>query len=141
MNTKKVLQQLKEVFSPEAVETQLSEIETKVEEVQSEVEKIELAEEPKEEPKQEVAPQVEYATKLELEEMKRKFMDLFESFQKENETKKEVPQELSKDVELSSDVEDIVHSPELEVEKKIDLHKPQLNNQTIQSRVYSKLFN
>lgn len=145
MNTKEILQRLHDVFVPKVEETQLSEIETEVEEIVEEVvEKIELAEEPAEEAPQEEAPAVvEYATKLELEEMKRTFMQLFEAMQKESETKKEVPQELSKEeVELSSDVDEISHSPELDVEKKVDLHRPKSSqNETIQSRIYSKLFN
>lgn len=149
MNTKKVLNQLKDVFSPK--EVQLSEVEVREEELVEEVvEKTELAEEPmeEEEPKEEkeAVPQVEYVTKVELEEMKRTFMEMFAAIQKEKESKQEVPQELSKDeeveVELSEEADEIPHSPEVEVEKKFDLYKPQsTKDESIKSRIYSKLFN
>jgi hypothetical protein len=144
-NTKKVLGQLKDLFSTK--EVQLSEVEVKEEEIVEEVvEKTELAEEPMEEPKEEVkeaAPQVEYVTKVEFEEMSRKFMDLFAALQKEQETKQEVPQELSADVEveLESETDEIPHSPEVEVEKKVDFYQPRSSqNESIQSRINQKLF-
>ena len=147
MNTKDVLQKLQEVFSPKEIEAELSEVEVVVEEVVEEVvEQTELAEEPmKEEAPVEAAPvqTVEYATKLELEEMKKKFMDLLVAWQKESITEKEVPQELSKskeeEVELA--VEEIAHSPELEVEKKQNFHVPKANNESLESKIYNKLFN
>lgn len=154
MNTKEILQKLHDVFVPKVEETQLSEIElseveveVQEEEVQDEVKEVELADAPMEEeaPKEEVSaePKVEYVTKLELEEMKRTFMDLLAALQKETETKQEVPQELSKDeVELAEEADEIPHSPELEVAKKVDLYTPKATkNQSIQSRVYEKLFN
>ena len=145
MNTKDVLQKLQEVFSPKAIEAELSEVEVVVEEVVEEVvEQTELAEEPmKEEAPVEVAPvqTVEYATKLELEEMKKKFMDLLVAWQKESITEKEVPQELSKEEEVELAVEEIAHSPELEVEKKQNFHVPKANNESLESKIYNKLFN
>ena len=140
-----VLQKLQEVFSPKEIEAELSEVEVVEEEVLEEVvEQTELAEEPvKEEAPVEVAPvqTVEYATKLELEEMKKKFMDLFEAMQKESITEKEVPQELSKEEEVELAVEEIAHSPELEVEKKQNFHVPKANNESLESKIYNKLFN
>jgi hypothetical protein len=145
MNTKDVLQKLQEVFSPKEIEAELSEVEVVVEEVVEEVvEQTELAEEPmKEEAPVEAAPvqTVEYATKLELEEMKKKFMDLLVAWQKESITEKEVPQELSKEEEVELAVEEIAHSPELEVEKKLQLKDGNKNLNSIQSRIYNTLFN
>ena len=145
MNTKDVLQKLQEVFSPKEIEAELSEVEVKEEEVVEEVvEQTELAEEPeKEEAPVEAAPvqTVEYATKLELEEMKKKFMDLLVAWQKESITEKEVPQELSKEEEVELAVEEIAHSPELEVEKKQNFHVPKVNNESLESKIYNKLFN
>jgi len=142
MEEKTILQKLKEVFAPDTVETQLEAVEV-VEEVI--VEEVELADEPaKEEAPVEAAPvvTVEYATKVELEEMKKKFMDLFEAMQRESETKQEVPQELSKEeVELASEVEEVVHSPELEVEKKINFSAPKASNESLETKIYNKLFN
>jgi len=146
MNTKEILQKLREVFVPEVEETQLSEIEVQTEEVQVEVEQVELADAPVEEvaPVDVPAPiTVEYATKLELEEMKRTFLELLEAFQKETEVKKDVPAELSSDVEveLAENVDEISHSPELEVEKKLNFSVPKSNNESIEAKIYNKLFN
>ena len=75
--------------------------------------------------------------------MKRTFLDLLAALQKETESKAEVPAELSSDeVELSAEtVEEITHSPELEVEKKVSLNGGNKNLNSIQSRIYSTLFN
>jgi len=148
MNTKEILQKLQAVFQPKVEETQLSEIEVQLEEVQEEVvEQVELADAPKEDVapavEAEPAPTMEYATKLELEEMKRTFLELLAALQKETEGKQEVPQELSSDVEveLAENVDEISHSPELEVEKKLELKYGNKNLNSIQSRIYSTLFN
>ena len=148
MNTKEILQKLQAVFQPKVEETQLSEIEVQLDEVQEEVvEQVELADAPKEDVapavEAEPAPTMEYATKLELEEMKRTFLELLAALQKETEVKQEVPQELSSDVEveLAENVDEISHSPELEVEKKLELKYGNKNLNSIQSRIYSTLFN
>ena len=145
MNTKDVLQKLQEVFSPKAIEAELSEVEVVVEEVVEEVvEQTELAEEPMvEEAPIEAAPvqTVEYATKLEVEEMKKTFLDLLAAMQQESQVEKEVPQELSKEEEVELAVEEIAHSPELEVEKKHNFHVPKVNNESLESKIYNKLFN
>jgi hypothetical protein len=148
MNTKEILQKLQAVFQPKVEETQLSEIEVQLDEVQEEVvEQVELADAPKEDVapavEAEPAPTMEYATKLELEEMKRTFLELLAALQKETEGKQEVPQELSSDVEveLAENVDEISHSPELEVEKKLELKYGNKNLNSIQSRIYSTLFN
>jgi len=150
MNTKEILQKLQAVFQPKVEETQLSEIEVQLDEVQEEVvEQVELADAPKEDVAPAVeaepapAPTMEYATKLELEEKKRTFLELLAALQKETEVKQEVPQELSSDVEveLAENVDEISHSPELEVEKKLELKYGNKNLNSIQSRIYSTLFN
>jgi hypothetical protein len=146
MNTKEILQQLKAVFYPsEVIETELSE---EVKETEVVAEEVELAEanadsaEDSPAPMVEEEPKVEYATKVELQEFARTFLELLEAMQKQTETTPEVPQELSSDeVELSTDVEEINHSPELEVEKKVSLNVGNRNANTIQSRIYKTLFN
>ena len=148
MNTKEILQKLQAVFQPKVEETQLSEVEVQLDEVQEEVvEQVELADAPKEDVapavEAEPAPTMEFATKLELEEMKRTFLEIIASLQKETVNKQEVPQELSSDVEveLAENVDEISHSPELEVEKKLELKYGNKNLNSIQSRIYSTLFN
>ena len=147
MNPKEILQQLKDVFAPkEVIETELSE---EVAELEVTTEEVELADAPVAEAEPAQAPEVapvtgmEFVTKLELEEMKRTFLDLLAALQKETESKAEVPAELSSDeVELSAEtVEEITHSPELEVEKKVSLNGGNKNLNSIQSRIYSTLFN
>lgn len=114
-----------------------------------ETKEVELQEEAKEvEVKEEVA-EPKYATQAELADMKNEFMRMFKALL--DETKKdvqEVPQELSSDkkeevkeeVELS-EVEEIVHSPENEVEKKeVKFSKP-LEAMTPQERVHAMLNN
>jgi hypothetical protein len=145
MNTKDVLQKLQQVFSPKEIEAELSEVEVVLEEVIEEVaEQTELAEEPvQEEAPVEAAPvpTVEYATKLEVEEMKKTFLDLLAAMQQESQVEKEVPQELSKEEEVELAVEEIAHSPELEVEKKQNFYVPKANNESLESKIYNKLFN
>lgn len=114
-----------------------------------ETKEVELQEEAKEvEVKEEVA-EPKYATQAELADMKNEFMRMFKALL--DETKKdvqEVPQELSSDkkeevkeeVELS-EVEEIVHSPENEVEKKeVKFSKP-LSHMTPQERIFAMLNN
>jgi len=119
-----------------------------------EVKKVELADEVKEEKKVEEVKEVEsvevkYATQQELTAMESKFMEMFKALLEESKKDvKEVPQELSADkkeikeeVELS-EVEEIVHSPENEVERKeaVAFSKP-LELMTPQERVYAYLNN
>jgi hypothetical protein len=147
MNTKEILQKLQAVFVPKVEETQLSEIEVQVEETIVEAEQVELADAVVKDavPSQDATVEtMEYATKLELEEMKRTFLELLAALQNETVVKQEVPQALSSDVEveLAEEANEIAHSPELEVEKKVDLYKPKaMANESIQSRVMSRLFN
>lgn len=119
-----------------------------------EVKKVELADEVKEEKKVEEVKEVEsvdvkYATQQELTAMESKFMEMFKALLEESKKDvKEVPQELSADkkqvkeeVELS-EVKEIVHSPENEVERKeaVAFSKP-LELMTPQERVYAMLNN
>ena len=119
-----------------------------------EVKEVELADEVKEEKKVEEVKEVEsvdvkYATQQELTAMESKFMEMFKALLEESKKDvKEVPQELSADkkqvkeeVELS-EVKEIVHSPENEVERKeaVAFSKP-LELMTPQERVYAMLNN
>tara|TARA_R110002020_G_scaffold435314_1_gene645478 strand:+ start:336 stop:752 length:417 start_codon:yes stop_codon:yes gene_type:complete len=119
-----------------------------------EVKEVELADEVKEEKKVEEVKEVEsvevkYATQQELTAMESKFMEMFKALLEESKKDvKEIPQELSADkkeikeeVELS-EVKEIVHSPENEVERKeaVTFRKP-LELMTPQERVYAMLNN
>jgi len=114
-----------------------------------ETKEVELQEEAKEVEVKEEVVEPKYATQAELADMKNEFMRMFKALL--DETKKdvqEVPQELSSDkkeevkeeVELS-EVEEIVHSPENEVEKKeVKFSKP-LSHMTPQERIFAMLNN
>lgn len=119
---------------------------------ESEIKDVELADEVKEEKKVEEVKEVEsvevkYATQQELTAMESKFMEMFKALLEESKKDvKEVPQELSADkkevkeeVELS-EVKEIVHSPENEVERKeaVAFSKP-LELMTPQERIYAML--
>ena len=119
-----------------------------------EVKEVELADEVKEEKKVEEVKEVEsvevkYATQQELTAMESKFMEMFKALlEVSKKDVKEIPQELSADkkeikeeVELS-EVKEIVHSPENEVERKeaVAFSKP-LELMTPQERVYAMLNN
>ena len=90
---------------------------------------------------------IKYATQQELTAMESKFMEMFKALLEESKKDvKEVPQELSADkkevkeeVELS-EVKEIVHSPENEVERKeaVAFSKP-LELMTPQERIYAML--
>lgn len=106
--------------------------------------KTELAEESKEEVKEEVKEEpVSYALKSDLDAFKTEMLSMFKTLMEENKKDlKEVPQKLSKEEEIKEETEDvqlsveeIVHSPENEVEKKqLFLSKP-LADMTAQERV------
>ena len=104
----------------------------------------EVAKEPMTEPKEEKV-EVKYATQEELAQVESKFMNMFKAFLEEAKKEvKEVPQELSADkkeeIELS-EVKEIVHSPENEVEKKeVKFSKP-FGAMTPQERIYAMLNN
>lgn len=153
---KEVLHELKKVFVNDVEKTELSEAVLETEVITEQVElaetteettEVELAEAPMDESKEDapvVEEKVEYVTKLELQDFQRTIMELLEKVLKPMESKQDVPKELSADekTELSEVPEEISHSPEVEVEKKADLYRPKvMQNESIQSRVYSKLFN
>lgn len=140
---KDILTKLKNVFGTQEVkqeaEQEIVALETEVVDEQvlvdeTKVEEVVLAEEEKEMPKEEPV-QVQYVTKLELDEFKKTMLELIEKIIPVMETKREVPQELSSDEK----VEEISHSPEVQVEKKSNLFVGKENN-SIKSRIYSKLF-
>lgn len=150
MNAKEILHKVKNVFIEAEEEINLSEntqeeiVETTDELKETEVEieqEVELAEE-SEEPSPKQEPVVEYATKVELQEFQKTIMDILEKMQKINEDKKDVPEDLSsQEVELKEEeVEEISHSPEVEVEKKHNFTNPQANQNTLKSRIYNQLF-
>lgn len=114
------------------------------------VEEVVLNEEVKEEPKQEEAQEVApaYVTEQQLSDVRNELLSMLKVLIEE--TKKdmqEVPQELSsekeevkEEVELS-EVEEIVHSPENEVERKeVKFSKP-MSAMTPQERIYAMLNN
>ena len=120
-----------------------------IDEPKIENKEVELQEEAKEVEVKEEVVEPKYATQAELADMKNEFMRMFKALLDEQKKDvKEVPQELSSDkkeevkeeVELS-EVEEIVHSPENEVEKKeVKFSKP-LEAMTPQERVYAMLNN
>jgi len=119
-----------EVNEPETKEVELAESVDEVKKVE-EVESVDI----------------KYATQQELTAMESKFMEMFKALLEESKKDvKEIPQELSADkkevkeeVELS-EVKEIVHSPENEIEKKeaVAFSKP-LELMTPQERVYAML--
>ena len=145
-NVKEMLHQLKNVFTPIDETPELKEVVLNTEVVAEEVEvtepqneEVELAEAPMDAPAE--APvveeaKVEYATKLELQELQRSIMELLEKVLKPEESKQDVPQELS----VEEKPEEISHSPELQVEKKVNLYPTSGKRDTIQSRIYKQLY-
>ena len=150
---KEVLHELKKVFVNDKEVEELKEVNLETEVITDEVPveaeaeptvEVELAEEPTDAPSEEpvVEEKVEYVTKLELQDFQRKIMELLEQALKPVESNKDVPQDLSADkVELAEETEEITHSPELEVEKKLNFAVPKPNRQdSIKTRVYKQLF-
>jgi len=139
------VEEVKEELSSEEVVENV-ELEAQ-EEVSEEVveETTELAEEEEEEVVEEEvveeeAAAPEYATKQDLSDMKKEFMEVIESLmKKEEEYKKEVPAELSSD--LSEDAEEISHSPESGVESKARFVIGGNRPMTTKDRVFNKMFN
>jgi len=139
------IEEVKEELSSEEVVENV-ELEAQ-EEVSYEVveETTELAEEEEvveEEVVEEEAAAPEYATKEDLSKMKQEFMDVIESLvKKEEEYQKEVPAELSSDVDLSEEAEEISHSPESGVESKARFVIGGNRPMTTKDRVFNKMFN
>ena len=143
-NMKEMLHQLKNVFTPENVEPELTEVVLNTEVVTEEVEitepqneEVELAEAPMDAPEETpVAESPEYVTKVELVEFQKTIMDLLEKVLKPAESKQDVPRELS----VEEKPEEISHSPEVEVERKVNSYSKSGFGDTIQQRIYKQLF-
>jgi len=145
LNLSKEELKVEDVAVEESVELSTEEV---TEEVKEEVEEVVLAEEPKEEVviEEEVeAPAMSYATSDELAAVKSELLSMIKALIEDKpmgETK-EVPEELSKqeEVELSENVEEVVHSPEAEIEKKKNLLSNLNKSMTTEQRVNRMLFN
>jgi len=145
LNLSKEELKVEDVAVEESVELSTEEV---TEEVKEEVEEVVLAEEPKEEVviEEEVeAPAMSYATSDDLAAVKSELLSMIKALIEDKpmgETK-EVPEELSKqeEVELSENVEEVVHSPEAEIEKKKNLLSNLNKSMTTEQRVNRMLFN
>ena len=133
----------------EEVQEELSEVSEEVIESTDEVElseevaETELAEDGTEDEtkEEEVQAAPAYVTSQELSSFKNEMMSMIESLLKEKqEASKEMPAQLSEQVELSEEVEEISHSPEQEVEAKSNNLYAQSRVATTKDRVFAKLF-
>ena len=145
LNLSKEEVKVEDIAVEESVELSTEEV---TEEVKEEVEEVVLAEEPKEEVviEEEVeAPAMSYATSEDLAAVKSELLSMIKALieDKPMGEAKEVPQELSKqeEVELSENVEEVVHSPEAQIEKKKSLLSNPNKSMTIEERVNRMLFN
>ncbi|MDA9908045.1 hypothetical protein N9D22_06615 [Flavobacteriaceae bacterium] len=145
LNLSKEEIKVEDIAVEESVELSTEEV---TEEVKEEVEEVVLAEEPKEEVviEEEVeAPAMSYATSDELAAVKSELLSMIKALieDKPMGEAKEVPEELSKqeEVELSENVEEVVHSPEAEIEKKKNLLSNLNKTMTTEQRVNRMLFN
>ena len=145
LNLSKEEIKVEDIAVEESVELSTEEV---TEEVKEEVEEVVLAEEPKEEVviEEEVeAPAMSYATSEDLAAVKSELLSMIKALieDKPMGEAKEVPQELSKqeEVELSENVEEVVHSPEAQIEKKKNLLSNPNKSMTIEERVNRMLFN
>lgn len=145
LNLSKEELKVEDVAVEESVELSTEEV---TEEVKEEVEEVVLAEEPKEEVviEEEVeAPAMSYATSDELAAVKSELLSMIKALieDKPMGEAKEVPEELSKqeEVELSENVEEVIHSPEAEIEKKKNLLSNLNKSMTTEQRVNRMLFN
>ena len=145
LNLSKEEIKVEDIAVEESVELSTEEV---TEEVKEEVEEVVLAEEPKEEVviEEEVeAHAMSYATSEDLAAVKSELLSMIKALieDKPMGEAKEVPQELSKqeEVELSENVEEVVHSPEAQIEKKKNLLSNPNKPMTIEERVNRMLFN
>jgi hypothetical protein len=145
LNLSKEEIKVEDIAVEESVELSTEEV---AEEVKEEVEEVVLAEEPKEEVviEEEVeTPAMSYATSEDLAAVKSELLSMIKALieDKPMGEAKEVPQELSKqeEVELSENVEEVVHSPEAQIEKKKSLLSNPNKSMTIEDRVNRMLFN
>ena len=145
LNLSKEEIKVEDIAVEESVELSTEEV---TEEVKEEVEEVVLAEEPNEEVviEEEVeAPAMSYATSDELAAVKSELLSMIKALieDKPMGEAKEVPAELSKqeEVELSENVEEVVHSPEAQIEKKKNLLSNPNKSMTTEQRVNRMLFN
>ena len=145
LNLSKEELKVEDIAVEESVELSTEEV---TEEVKEEVEEVVLAEEPSEEVviEEEVeAPSMSYATSDELSAVKAELLSMIKALieDKPMGDVKDIPEELSKqeEVELSEDVEEVVHSPENSIETKKNLLSNLNQPMTIEQRVNRMLFN
>lgn len=158
MKATEILNNVKELLTLSKVETKIEDVlveetvelstEETTEEVTEEVSEVLLAEEEEvAAPSKEVAEAspMMYVTPEELSAVKTELLSMIKALieDKPMGDVKEVPQELSKqeEVELSEDVEEVVHSPENTIETKKNLLSNQNKAMTTEQRVNSMLFN
>jgi vacuolar-type H+-ATPase subunit D/Vma8 len=145
LNLSKEELKVEDIAVEESVELSTEEV---TEEVKEEVEEVVLAEEPAEEVVIEEgaeAPSMSYATSEELSAVKAELLSMIKALieDKPMGDVKDIPEELSKqeEVELSEDVEEVVHSPENSIETKKNLLSNLNQPMTIEQRVNRMLFN
>jgi len=157
MKATEILNNVKELLNLSKVETKTEDVlveetvelstEETTEEVTEEVSEVLLAEEEVAVPSEEVAEAspMMYVTPEELSAVKTELLSMIKALieDKPMGDVKEVPQELSKqeEVELSEDVEEVVHSPENTIETKKNLLSNLNKSMTTEQRVNSMLFN
>ena len=142
---KQFVQSFKDTFlsNETEVETKVElaeEIEVKEEVVLAEEVKEEVVEESVEVKQENNEWELKYTElSAEVSGLKAMLMQLMEVINPSE--KKDVPTELKEEVkEELSEVEKIVHSPEVEVEKKFNLNRNNKSNSTVKDRVYNALF-
>lgn len=145
LNLSKEELKVEDIAVEESVELSTEEV---TEEVKEEVEEVVLAEEPAEEVviEEEVeSPSMIYATSDELSAVKAELLSMIKALieDKPMGDVKDIPEELSKqeEVELSEEVEEVVHSPENSIETKKNLLSNLNQPMTIEQRVNRMLFN
>ena len=145
LNLSKEELKVEDIAVEESVELSTEEV---TEEVKEEVEEVVLAEEPAEEVviEEEVeSPSMSYATSEELSAVKAELLSMIKALieDKPMGDVKDIPEELSKqeEVELSEDVEEVVHSPENSIETKKNLLSNLNKTMTTEQRVNRMLFN
>jgi hypothetical protein len=145
LNLSKEELKVEDIAVEESVELSTEEV---TEEVKEEVEEVVLAEEPAEEvviEEEAEAPSMSYATSDELSAVKAELLSMIKALieDKPMGDVKDIPEELSKqeEVELSEDVEEVVHSPENSIETKKNLLSNLNQPMTIEQRVNRMLFN
>jgi len=157
MKATEILNNVKELLNLSKVETKTEDVlveetvelstEETTEEVTEEVSEVLLAEEEVAVPSEEgaEASPMMYVTPEELSAVKTELLSMIKALieDKPMGDVKEVPQELSKqeEVELSEDVEEVVHSPENTIETKKNLLSNLNKSMTTEQRVNSMLFN